>query len=136
MPVDRAVERVLAGLQLGRRRRLPALLDGLAVLVDAAALDAHRVRDRRRVVHHDRDLAGLGLELVLVELEHAARVSGDLELLAAAAGAALAPVSELTSSSPPQPAATNAPIASTVSTAVSLDFIRSSIREMDGVLRF
>src|SRR5215212_10179804 len=63
--VDRAVERVLARLQVDRDRRPAALTDDVTLLVDAA-LDRDVVLKRRRVVHRDRDLAGLRGERGLV----------------------------------------------------------------------
>ena len=93
---------------------------GVALLLDAVALDLHRVRQRGRVVHDDRDLARLRGERALVELERAAGIGADLERLRRAAAAGVAslplvcvlgglaaaelPLSELSSS--PHPAAT------------------------------
>src|SRR4029079_16066093 len=57
--LDRAVELVLALLQGRRDGRGAALLNDLALDVHAVALDGHAVRERGRVLHHDRDLAGL-----------------------------------------------------------------------------
>src|SRR4051794_38033172 len=82
---DRAVERVGAGLQVGGGRRRLAVADRLAVDVDAVALDRDRVRELGRVGHLERDLAGLGGEARLVELQRAL-VGRQLEGLAAAAG--------------------------------------------------
>src|SRR5829696_1454122 len=84
---DRAVEVVGAGLEVGGGGGLAALADGLALLLDAVALDLDGVRHVGRVVHRDRDLAGLRAQLRLVELQRAAGISGDRELLAASGGA-------------------------------------------------
>src|SRR5205807_752644 len=78
--VDRAVERVLPGLQVNGEGRLPTGAHRRAVLVDAVPLDRDAVLDagRRRVVHYDRDLAGLRLEARGRELQGAARVGAQL----------------------------------------------------------
>src|SRR5205085_661174 len=70
--------------------RLAVHRDGLALLVDATALDRDRVLDGRGVGHRDRDVAGLGVERVLVELQLAARVRRELEVRGLAAAALLA----------------------------------------------
>src|SRR4051794_34953479 len=81
---DRAEERVLAWLERGADRRGAALLNDLALHVHAAPLDGDSVRDRRWVGHRDGHLARLPGQRALVELERAARIGGERELLAAA----------------------------------------------------
>src|SRR3954447_22058885 len=66
--VDRAIERVLAGLQRHGDSGLPALTDHRALSADSA-LDRDVVLQRRRIGHGDRDLAGFGAELGRVELQ-------------------------------------------------------------------
>src|SRR4051812_39207148 len=83
VPVDRAVELVLAGLEGHGRRGAPAR-DHLRLLLDAVALDRDGVRDRGGVRERDLDLAGLRGRGGLVELQGAARGRGELEVLAAA----------------------------------------------------
>src|SRR5215217_2946839 len=56
---DGAVELVLARLEVRRGDGLAALVDSLALLRDVVALDLDRVRVIGRVVHRDRDLAGV-----------------------------------------------------------------------------
>src|SRR3954453_532510 len=81
--VDRAVERVLARLQVERDGGLAALSDGLA-LAAGAALDGDVVLQGRGIGHRDRDLARLRGERFLVELQ-LLRVGRERELRAAAA---------------------------------------------------
>jgi hypothetical protein len=69
---DRAVELVLAGLEVDAHGRLAAR-DGLR-LGTGDAVDLHRVRDLGLVLERDRRLAGLGGHVGLLELERAARV--------------------------------------------------------------
>src|SRR4051794_21005618 len=59
--VDRAEERVAAGLLRDAEARRAAVLDDGALAVDAVALDRDVVRRALRVLGLDRDLAGLGL---------------------------------------------------------------------------
>src|SRR4051812_46229388 len=69
MARHRAVEGVLARLEVERDRRRAAGLRGLAVLVDAVALYGDRVRlaVAAGVVERQRDLAGFGRQRLLVE---------------------------------------------------------------------
>src|SRR3954463_16430716 len=82
--VDRAVELVLAWLQRHGQPRGAAVADGLAVLVDAVALDRDRMRQGGGVLHDDRHPAGLRAQIGLVELQRPARVGGEAQGLAAA----------------------------------------------------
>src|SRR5215208_2418038 len=77
--VDRAVELVLAGLEVDRHVG-GSLGQGLRLLLHAVTLDLDGVRRAGRVVHDDRDLARLGGQLGLVELERPARIGGQLQL--------------------------------------------------------
>jgi hypothetical protein len=85
--VNRAVELVLAGLQVSDRLRDPALRDRVARHLDAVPFDLDGVRQVGRVVHDDGDLACLRGQRALVELERAPGVGRDLQRLPAAPAA-------------------------------------------------
>src|SRR3954464_9992408 len=88
--IDRAIEVVGPGLERDGHRRGRAGRSGRSVLVDAVALDADRVGEAARggVVHDDRDLARLGGQARLVELQLAAAVCRHRQLGARAAAGA------------------------------------------------
>src|SRR5207253_2415135 len=81
--VDGAVERVRPRLELRHHGRGAALRDGVAVLVDALALDRDRMRDHGGVAHLEGHGAGLGAQLARVELQRAG-IGRELDGLATA----------------------------------------------------
>ncbi len=81
-----AVERVLAGLELGLDLRGAALLHDLALFVHAVALERDIVRRLGGVLQRDADQPRGGLQLGLVERQLPALVHAELERLPHVAG--------------------------------------------------
>src|SRR5215213_3824778 len=84
--VDRADELVRARLEVDADRGV-ATRDDLGLEIHAVALDVDGVRHRGRVAEPDRRLAGLGVELGLIELQPPVGRRGDLHYRTAAAAA-------------------------------------------------